>query len=236
VRKNILIVLFIVSNANSVIILLSEATNFKNYKDLSINEKGKATQLLNKAKAKSFGQLRNAHIEKYQSFFNRVSLDLGTTEESKKPTNERLAGFANGNDPQLAALYFQFGRYLLISCSQPGTQPANLQGIWNRHVDPPWGSKYTVNINTEMNYWPSEITNLSEMQQPLFDMISDLSVTGAKTAKEVYNAHGWVLNHNTDLWRITNAIDGPWASGPQAAHGYASISGNVTSSLAIRSF
>jgi alpha-L-fucosidase 2 len=204
----------IISKATTAIIRLSEATNFKNYHDLSINERDKARLLLNKAKSKSYAQLRKSHIEKYQSFFNRVSLDLETTEESKKPTNERLAGFANGNDPQLAALYFQFGRYLLISCSQPGTQPANLQGIWNRHVDPPWGSKYTVNINTEMNYWPSEIANLSEMQDPLFNMINELSVTGAKTAKEVYNAAGWVLNHNTDLWRITNAIDGPWGIWP----------------------
>ena len=204
----------IVTSATSAIIRLSEATNFRNYHDLSIDEKEKAKQLLKKAKAKSYAELKQAHITKYRSYFNRVTLDLGITEQSKKPTNERLAGFANGNDPQLAALYFQFGRYLLISCSQPGTQPANLQGIWNRHVNPPWGSKYTVNINTEMNYWPSEIANLSEMQEPLFDMIDELSVTGAKTAREVYNAGGWVLNHNTDLWRITNAIDGPWGIWP----------------------
>ncbi|HSB91470.1 MAG TPA: glycoside hydrolase N-terminal domain-containing protein, partial [Flavitalea sp.] len=204
----------IVSDATSAIIRISEATNFNNYHDLSINEKEKARRFLDKARVKSYEALKKAHTEKYQSFFNRVTLDLGNTEESAKPTNQRLAGFANGNDPQLAALYFQFGRYLLISSSQPGTQPANLQGIWNRHVNPPWGSKYTVNINTEMNYWPAEIANLSEMQDPLFSMINDLAVTGAKTAREVYNAPGWVLHHNTDLWRITNAIDGPWGIWP----------------------
>lgn len=204
----------IVSNANKVVIRLSAATNFKNYHDLTIDEKAKAISFLAKAKAKSYEALKQSHTSRYQSFFKRVSLTVGNKKPSDKPTNERLASFADGNDPQLAALYFQYGRYLLISCSQPGTQPANLQGIWNRHMDPPWGSKYTVNINTEMNYWPSEVANLSEMQQPLFDMISDLTVTGAQTAKEVYNAHGWVLNHNTDIWRIANAIDGPWGIWP----------------------
>jgi len=159
----------------------------------------------------------NDHITVYQQYFNRVELDLGTTDSVKNPTDRRIAGFASGNDPQLAALYFQFGRYLLISASQPGGQPANLQGIWNDKMNPPWGSKYTININTEMNYWPAEETNLSEMHEPLIQMVKELSVTGQETARIMYGSRGWVAHHNTDLWRITGPVDGIysglWPSG-----------------------
>jgi alpha-L-fucosidase 2 len=136
---------------------------------------------------------------------------------TKKPTNERIRDFSKQFDPQLASLYFQFGRYLLISSSQPGGQPANLQGIWNDMVTPPWDSKYTTNINAEMNYWPAEVTNLSEMHEPFIQMAKELSVTGHETAKTMYNANGWVLHHNTDIWRVTapvdNATSGMWPTG-----------------------
>ncbi len=146
-----------------------------------------------------------------------MKIDLGSTAPSKLPTDERLKEFATDNDPQFAALYYQFGRYLLISCSQPGGQPATLQGLWNNKLYPPWDSKYTININTEMNYWPAEKTNLSEMQQPLLQMIKDLSVTGKQTAKQMYGARGWMAHHNTDIWRTTGAVDGAfwgiWSNG-----------------------
>ena len=137
-----------------------------------------------------------------------MQLDLGTTAAAKKPTDERIRDFSGGGDPQLAALYFQFARYLLISSSRPGGQPANLQGIWNESMSPPWGSKYTININTEMNYWPAEPANLAECVDPLIAMVMDLTDTGARTAKEMYNARGWVVHHNTDLWRASAPIDG----------------------------
>ena len=134
---------------------------------------------------------------------------MGVTPAAQLPTNKRLEDFAQGNDPALAALYFQYGRYLLISSSQPGGQPANLQGIWNDQLKGPWDSKYTVNINTEMNYWPAEVTNLTELHQPLFAMLKDLSVTGQQSARQMYGARGWMLHHNTDIWRITGQVDPP---------------------------
>ena len=148
--------------------------------------------------------------------FARVKLNLGVTDSVKKPTNVRIKEFAKANDPQLAALYFQFGRYLLISSSQPGGQPANLQGIWTDLLFPAWDSKYTVNINTEMNYWPSEITNLPETSEPLVQMLKELAETGKHAARTMYGANGWVLHHNTDLWRFNGAIDGApgmWPTG-----------------------
>ncbi len=196
-----------INNADAVTLYISIGTNFKNYNDLSGDGDKKASELLNRAFRKDFHAARAAHIKKYQQFFNRVNLDLGSTDSVKNPTDVRLAQFNSGNDPQLIALYFQFGRYLLISSSQPGTQPANLQGIWNDKIYPPWDSKYTVNINTEMNYWPAEVTNLSELHEPLFDMLSDLSVTGKESASVIYHAQGWNVHHNTDLWRISGPVD-----------------------------
>ncbi|AYN00083.1 glycosyl hydrolase family 95 catalytic domain-containing protein [Chryseobacterium sp. 3008163] len=197
-----------ISGADEVVIYVSIATNFKKYNDLSGNPDARVSEYLNKALNKKYDAELKAHIEKYQKYFKRVSLNLGTTEQAKKTTNIRIKEFGNSQDPDLVALYFQFGRYLLISSSQQGTQPANLQGIWNHQLNPAWDSKYTVNINTEMNYWPAENTNLSEMHEPLFDMIQDLSVTGQESAKEMYKARGWNMHHNTDLWRITGIVDG----------------------------
>ncbi|MBZ5858400.1 glycoside hydrolase family 95 protein [Flavihumibacter profundi] len=204
----------VVKDANSVTIYLTMATNFKNYQVLFGDPNALATAQMVKAEKKPYATALNDHIKYYQQFFNRVSLNLGSSNAITLPTNERIKQFGNGNDPQLVSLYFQFGRYLLISCSQPGGQPANLQGIWNPHVDPPWGSKYTTNINTEMNYWPAELTNLTEMQEPLVQMVKDLSVSGQSSAQTMYGAKGWVLHHNTDLWRMTGAIDGPWGVWP----------------------
>ncbi|SDQ17756.1 alpha-L-fucosidase 2 [Chryseobacterium soldanellicola] len=197
-----------ISGADEVVIYLSIATNFKKYNDISGNQDARVSEYLQSALNKKYEAELKAHIEKYQQYFKRVSLDLGTTEQARKTTDTRIKEFATSKDPDLVALYFQFGRYLLISSSQPGTQPANLQGIWNDQLNPAWDSKYTVNINTEMNYWPAESTNLSEMHEPLFDMIQDLSVTGQESAKEMYHARGWNMHHNTDLWRITGIVDG----------------------------
>ncbi len=197
-----------ISGANEVVIYVSIATNFKKYNDLSANPDARVSEYLQSALNKKYDTELKAHIEKYQKYFKRVSLDLGTTEQAKKTTDIRIKEFGTSKDPDLVALYFQFGRYLLISSSQPGTQPANLQGIWNYQLNPAWDSKYTVNINTEMNYWPAENTNLTEMHEPLFDMIKDLSVTGQESAKEMYHARGWNMHHNTDLWRITGIVDG----------------------------
>jgi len=198
----------LVNNANAATIYISIATNFNNYHDLSGNENERAATYLNKAYPKNFADILNAHISAYQKYFNRVKLDLGTTEAARLPTDERLKNFDANDDPQFATLYYQFGRYLLISSSQPGGQPATLQGIWNNKMYPPWDSKYTININTEMNYWPAEKTNLSEMTDPLIRMVKELSVTGVKTAKDMYGAGGWMAHHNTDIWRINGGVDG----------------------------
>jgi len=204
-----------VSNADIATIYISMATNFNNYNDLSANAGERADTCLRNALNKSYDKAFENHIADYQSFFKRVSLDLGVTDAAKNPTDIRLKQFAMGNDPQLVTLYFQFGRYLLISSSRPGGQPANLQGIWNDRLTPPWDSKYTVNINTEMNYWPSEITNLTEMNEPLIQMVHELSQTGKLTAEDMYGARGWVLHHNTDIWRINGPIDGAfWGMWP----------------------
>ncbi|MDD3788407.1 MAG: glycoside hydrolase family 95 protein [Petrimonas sp.] len=197
-----------VENANSATLYVSMGTNFKNYKDISGNAAETAKAYLKRINDKSFEKVKKDHVAQYRSFFDRVKLDLGVTDSVKNPTDKRIADFKSGNDPQLVSLYFQFGRYLLISSSQPGTQPANLQGIWNNHLMPPWDSKYTININTEMNYWPAEVTNLPEMAEPLFSMVGDLSETGKEAARVMYGARGWVVHHNTDLWRIAGPVDG----------------------------
>jgi len=205
----------IVNNTDAATLYISIASNFKNYNDISANAGKRANAYLQKALKNNYEQALKDHIADYQRYFNGVSIDLGITDSLKNPTNVRIEQFARGNDPQLVALCFQFGRYLLISSSRPGGQPANLQGIWNDQLYPPWDSKYTVNINTEMNYWPSEITNLSEMNEPLIQMIRDLSQTGRQTAKIMYGREGWVLHHNTDIWRINGPIDGSfWGMWP----------------------
>lgn len=197
-----------ISNANTVTIYISIATNFNNYHDISGNANTKAASYLSKAIGKSFASIEQAHVAAYQQYFNRVHLDLGTTTAATLPTDERLKNFDTANDPQFVTLYFQYGRYLLISSSQPGGQPATLQGIWNNQLYPPWDSKYTININAEMNYWPAEKTNLAELHQPFLKMVQEMSVTGTKTAKDMYAARGWMAHHNTDIWRATGAVDG----------------------------
>ena len=185
------------------------------FDDVSGDPESVAQQQLAAAGKKSFAKLHAAHLADYQALFRRVEIDLGQSEASKLPTDVRIQRFAEGNDPHLAALYYQFGRYLLISSSRPGGQPANLQGIWNESMNPPWQSKYTININTEMNYWPAESGNLAECVEPLIAMVNDLTVTGARTAREMYGARGWVVHHNTDLWRASAPIDGPnWGMWP----------------------
>ncbi|MFZ4777101.1 MAG: glycoside hydrolase family 95 protein [Terrimicrobiaceae bacterium] len=197
-----------VSGTDSAIVLVAISTSYKRFDDVSGDPAALNTAVIAAAAAKPYDTLRAAHVAEHQRLFNRVSLDLGTSDAAKLPTDQRVRDFATGNDPALAALYFQFGRYLLISSSRPGTQPANLQGIWNDSMSPPWGSKYTININTEMNYWPAESANLAECAEPLFNMIDDLAITGARTAQSQYGAGGWVVHHNTDLWRATAPIDG----------------------------
>ncbi len=206
-----------VTNADSVTILIAAATSYKNYQDVSGDPESVVKGQIAAAAKKKFDKLLAAHIQEHRRLFRRVALDVGTSDGVKLPTDERIKNFRNGQDPQFATLYFQFGRYLLISSSRPGGQPANLQGLWNQSMNPPWQSKYTININTEMNYWPAEECNLGECVEPLIAMVKDLSKTGARTAQEMYGARGWVAHHNTDLWRATGPIDfadsGMWPSG-----------------------
>lgn len=203
-----------VSGATAATIVISSATNFVNYNDISADAEAKALAYMNSYlnSGKSFASALADHAAKYREQFDRVSLDLGSNSvQEQKDTETRIKEFRmqNGDDPGLIANYFQFGRYLLISSSQPGTQPANLQGIWNPNARqyPAWDSKYTSNINVEMNYWPAEVANLSECHDPFIDMVKDVSVTGAETAEKMYGARGWTLHHNTDLWRTTGAVD-----------------------------
>jgi alpha-L-fucosidase 2 len=206
-----------IKDANEVTIYISIGTNFNNYHDISGNEDERAARYIGNAYSKSFDQILKANITAYQKYFDRVKLDLGSAAAAKLPTDERLKNFDSDNDPSFVALYYQYGRYLLISSSQPGGQPATLQGIWNNNLFPAWDSKYTININTEMNYWPVEKTNLSELDRPFIQMVKDLSVTGQKTAKDMYGARGWMAHHNTDIWRVTGAVDGAfwgiWSNG-----------------------
>ncbi len=207
-----------VSGAKTATIYLAAATNYVSYKDVSGNPEQKTSQTLAKIQSKSYDQVRSSHVTDYQKLFNRFDVQFTENDRAKLPTNERIIAFSKTpEDPQLLALYIQYGRYLLISSSRPGTQPANLQGIWNDQLAPAWDSKWTVNINTEMNYWPAEIANLAECQEPLYDMIADCAETGKSVAKEHYNASGWVLHHNTDIWRGTAPINhsnhGIWVTG-----------------------
>ena len=199
-----------VRDADEVVLLLTAATSYKRFDDVSGNPQAITRAQLEKAAGKSWTALRDAHIAAHQSLFQRLAMDLGRSDAAiaALPTDERVARFTEGRDPELAALYHQFGRYLLIASSLPGTQPANLQGIWNDLLEPPWESKYTININTQMNYWPSEANALHECVEPLERMLFELAEQGARTAKRMYGAPGWVAHHNTDLWRQTAPIDG----------------------------
>jgi alpha-L-fucosidase 2 len=206
-----------VTGANALTVRLVAATNFKNYRDITADPGARCQELLAAAAAKSLHRIVCDHLADHQALFNRVRLDLGRTDAAREPTTVRLANFAKGNDPDLAALVFQYGRYLLIGSSREGGQPANLQGIWNESLRPPWDSKYTCNINTEMNYWPALTTNLAECQAPLNAAIADLAVSGQNVAKQHYDAHGWVTHHNFDLWRgaapINASNHGIWVVG-----------------------
>ena len=205
-----------VSNATTATLYITAATTFVNYHDVSGNPVKKNSETLDGLRGKTYAKLLNDHIRKYQEQYNRVSLILGNPRDSKQsyekaalPTDQRLAAFEKDpSDLDMVSLMMQYGRYLLISSSQPGGQPANLQGVWNAQVNAPWDAKYTININAEMNYWPALVGNIAETQQPLFSMIRDLSETGAITAKDMYGCPGWVAHHNTDLWRVAGPIDG----------------------------
>lgn len=207
------------NGATAATVYLTTATNFVNYKDLSASPTQRAKSTLAKAKKKPYAQARREHIDRYREQFGRVSIDLGKSDKEtiSLPTGERVKQFAQKADPELAALLFQYGRYLLICSSQPGGQAANLQGIWNDQPNAKWDGKYTVNINTEMNYWPAEVTNLSECHEPLMNLINDLSQAAAVTAREMYGCPGWVLHHNTDIWRTSGVVDkahyGMWPNG-----------------------
>jgi len=207
----------LVENADAATLLLAAATSFKNFRDISADPAQRCEATMKAVSGKKFDALLKAHVADHQRLFRRVSLDLGSSDAASEPTDRRLKAVSQRDDPQLVALYFQFGRYLLIASSRPGDQPANLQGIWNDQMNPPWDSKWTVNINTEMNYWLAETTNLSECHEPLFDLISEVAITGRKTAQAHYGCRGWVLHHNTDLWRGTAPINhsnhGIWVTG-----------------------
>jgi alpha-L-fucosidase 2 len=205
-----------VTGADAATLILAGATNFVRYDDVSGDPSARNDRTIAEIRGRGYDQLLRDHVADHQALFHRVALDLGPG-RTNEPTDERVTRFGDGEDPALAALLFQYGRYLLIASSRPGSQPANLQGIWNESNNPPWNSKYTVNINTEMNYWLAEPANLAELSEPLFSLIRDVSETGALTAREHYGADGWVLHHNTDLWRGTAPIDAPyfglWPSG-----------------------
>jgi alpha-L-fucosidase 2 len=201
--------------ANSVTLLVAMGTNYRRFDDVGGDPAAATRGQLDAAAAKGWDAMVAAHVADHRRLFRRVSLDLGRTAASERPTDARIRSSATSDDPHLAALYFQYARYLLIACSRPGTQPANLQGLWNDKLSAPWGSKYTININTEMNYWPAEPANLAECVQPLVAMVKDLAVTGARTARVNYGARGWVAHHNTDLWRASAPIDGArWGMWP----------------------
>jgi alpha-L-fucosidase 2 len=208
-----------VQNADSAVLLLVAATSFKNFQDITADPAKRCADSLAKVSKRTFDTVLADHLADHRGLFRRVNLDLGRSAQADLPTDQRLTGLKSGgleNDPALAALHFQYGRYLMIACSRAGSEPANLQGNWNELLDPPWESKYTLNINLEMNYWPVEVGNLTECHEPVFDMIDDLVISGKRTAQKQYGCRGWVVHHNTDLWRGTapiNNVDGVWPTG-----------------------
>ncbi len=208
----------VIKKANSVTLKLAIATNYVKYNDISGNPAATCDKIMDNIKRKNFNALKKNHLKDFTKLMGRVHLKIGDQSMNLRPTNERVADLKKGlPDQDLLAKLFQFGRYILVSSSRAGSEPANLQGRWNESILGNWGSKYTINVNTQMNYWPAEVTNLSECHQPLFDMISDLAENGAKTAKAYYSAEGWVVHHNTDLWRGTAPVDaaryGMWPVG-----------------------
>jgi alpha-L-fucosidase 2 len=199
----------VIENADTVTLYFTAATNFVNYKDVSANEHDRVESFFKTIEKKSYEEILETAVTDYRELFKRVSLHLGTTENSYLPTNERLEKIQIAADPSLAALCYQFARYIMISSSRPGTEPANLQGIWNQDMNPAWDSKYTTNINLQMNYWPVETANLPECAEPLIRMVKELSDQGAQVAREHYGCKGWVFHQNTDIWRVAAPMDGP---------------------------
>ena len=198
-----------IDGADAVTLYFVAATNFVNYKDVSGDQVARVTKTLNRIKNKSYRTIQQAAIKDYQSYYQRTTLKLTQTANSVLPTDKRMVAFETAKDPSLAALAYNFGRYLLISSSRPGTEAANLQGIWNESQNPKWDSKYTTNINTEMNYWPAETGNLSDCAEPLVTLIKELTDQGTQVAREHYGADGWVFHQNTDIWRVAAPMDGP---------------------------
>ncbi|MBM3311124.1 MAG: glycoside hydrolase family 95 protein, partial [Candidatus Aminicenantes bacterium] len=212
-----------VTAADAVTLFVAAATSFKNYRDAGGDPEIRAKNDLSKAAAKPFDRIRADHVAEHRRLFRKVELDFGPEPEPALPTDERFEAFASGKDPNLAALYFHFGRYLLIGCSRPASQPANLQGLWNADMNPAWGSKYTSNINLEMNYWPADVANLEECAEPFYAMISDLAETSRKTARVNWGARGWMFGHNTDIWRATAPIHGAYWGAWHTGAGWLSV-------------
>jgi alpha-L-fucosidase 2 len=210
-----------VSGAQSVTLFLAAATSFNGFDkhpgQEGVDPASRILPVLEAALARPYEELRARHVADHQSLFRRVTLDLGTTNAITQPTDERIVRFSTQDDPQLIALLFQYGRYLLIASSRPGTQPANLQGIWNPHMQPPWSSNYTLNINVEMNYWPAEVTNLAECHEPLLGYVAESAVTGAAIAAANYGCRGWTTHHNGDLWRHAAPVGNYGGGNPQWA-------------------
>ena len=207
-----------ITEASQATVYLTAATNYINFEDVSGQPEHKVPETLAKVEDSSFDAVKAKHLEDYQALYNRFQLSFGDNGKSKNPTNQRISDFSmTPNDPQLVALYVAYARYLTIASSRPGTLPATLQGIWNDKLTPPWFSSYTTNINLEMNYWPVEMYNLSECHEPLFDFIEDISITGAKVAKAHYDAEGWIVHHNVDIWRgaapVNASHHGIWLGG-----------------------
>ncbi len=207
----------VVRGASELVVLVAMATSYRRFDDVSGDPAAITRAQIDGAVGRRYARIARDARDAHRTLFGRVTLDLGRSPGADRPTDRRIRDGETGDDPALATLYFNYARYMLIACSRPGSQPANLQGIWNDVTNPPWGGKYTVNINTQMNYWPAEPTNLAECVEPLVAMVRDLAVTGARTAKTMYGARGWVCHHNTDLWRATAPIDGPafgmWPTG-----------------------
>jgi alpha-L-fucosidase 2 len=203
-----------VRNADAVTLVFAAATNFVHYNDLSGDPAARVAADLGANRHRSWDAMLTDHLADHRAWYRRQSLVMGP-DTATVPTDAQLRRYADHPDPALAALAYQFGRYLLIGSSRPGTQPANLQGIWNDNSNPWWDSKYTININTPMNYWPAETGGLPELTAPLFDLIQDVSETGRSVAREHWGARGWVLHQNTDIWRASAPMDGPsWGSWP----------------------
>ena len=219
-----------IRNADEACFYLAAATSYEGYEDTSGDPQVKCDAVLAPLSKKAFEAVRRRHCQDHRQLYRRVSFDLGATETSALPTDERIARFAEGEDPQLAALFFQYGRYLLIACSRPGCQPANLQGLWNEDLSPPWESKYTTNINTEMNYWPAEVCNLGECHEALFDALDEVVESdGGRPRSTTTRAAGCSTTISIYGGARRRSIMQTTASGPSAARGCASISGGITS-------